>query len=271
MRREVDWVSWRANRIVIANPINFQGARPEHLRRSAMSLISLTFLGHSAIRVHYGIHDILVDPYLSGNPVAIASGIRADQFRPTHIVLTHAHGDHLGDTVEIARASQATVVATFELANHVADQGCRTIGMGIGGSSPMPFGRMKFTVAHHSSSTPDGRSMGNPAGVLLFLGGRTIYHAGDTALFGDMALIAARHPIDVALLPIGDRYTMGVDDAVEAVRLLRPRLTVPIHFNTYPAITADASRFVAEAAADGFEARVLAAGETLTLHVESAV
>jgi len=230
-----------------------------------MSKISLTFLGHSALRIRHGGADILIDPHITDNPLAAGAGMRPDQFAPGFIVVTHAHGDHLGDTVAIARRADSLVITTFELARYLQGLGCRTMGMGIGGGADVAFGRIKFTVAFHSSSTPDAIAMGNPAGVLLFIGGRTIYHAGDTALFGDMELIGRRHPIDVALLPIGDYFTMGIEDAIEAVRLLRPTITIPIHFNTYPPITVDAGAFVQGVAEAGFQAALLAPGESLEL------
>lgn len=233
-----------------------------------MSHLSLQFLGHSAFHIRSGDHDILIDPHIGSNPSARHAGISPEQFRPTHIVVTHAHGDHLGDTVSIALRSKSVVITTFELANYLEREGCSVIGMGIGGASDVGFGRIKFTVAHHSSSTPDGRSMGNPAGVLLFTGGGTIYHAGDTGLFGDMELIGRRHPIDVAILPIGDYFTMGIDDAIEAVRMLKPRLAIPMHFNTYAPIRVDARLFVEGVDATGYCARILEVGETMDVAIE---
>lgn len=233
-----------------------------------MSNLTLRFLGHSAFHVRFGNHDVLIDPHIGSNPAAREAGIRPEEFSPTHIVLTHAHGDHLGDTIAIAKRSKSVVIATFELANYVESEGCTAMGMGIGGAADLGFGRIKFTIAHHSSSTPDGRSMGNPAGVLLFIGGATLYHAGDTALFGDMELIGRRHAIDVALLPIGDFFTMGIDDAVESVRMLNPQLAIPMHFNTYPPIRVDAGLFVKGVEALGRRARILSVGEEMTVEVE---
>lgn len=227
------------------------------------SPITLTFIGHSAWRIVHGDHDILIDPFVTGNPKAT---IAADDLNPTHIVLTHAHGDHIGDTERIAKRTKAQVITTFEVANYLEARGCENpVGMGIGGSAPFDFGRVKFTIAHHSSSAPDGSNCGNPAGVLLMIDGRTIYHAGDTALFLDMKLIGERHKPDVALLPIGDFYTMGIDDAVAAVEFLRPKLTIPMHYNTFPPIAADPERFKAELGARGFECAILDPGQSHTV------
>jgi len=226
------------------------------------SPIKLTFLGHSAWQIAHGEHSILIDPFITGNPKATLS---ADDLNPTHIVLTHAHGDHLGDTEGIAKRTKAQVITTFEVANYLEARGCEnTVGMGIGGAAQFGFGQVKFTIAHHSASAPDGSYCGNPAGVLLMIDGRTIYHAGDTGLFLDMKLIGERHKPDVALLPIGDFYTMGIDDAVAAVEFLRPRLTIPMHYNTFPPIAADPERFRTELTARGFECAILDPGQSHT-------
>jgi len=229
---------------------------------------NLTWLGHSAWRIDSAAESILVDPFITGNPAAERAGIDANALEPTAIVLTHGHGDHLGDTVAIAKRTGATVYTTFECANWLKREGCESaVGMGIGGAASTSFGRIKFTVAHHSSSAPDGSYLGNPAGALLMLDGCTIYHAGDTALFGDMELIGRRHPIDVALLPIGDFFTMGVEDAVYAVELLKPRIALPMHFNTFPPITVDPDAFRRGVEDGGRRARVLEPGESWTVEL----
>lgn len=223
------------------------------------SAINVTFLGHSAWQIEHGAHTILVDPFITGNPIATTS---AAALSPTHILLTHAHGDHLGDTEELAKRTGATVISTFEVANWLAARGCeKTMGMGLGGGRELDFGHLKLTIAHHSSSAPDGTPLGNPAGFLITIDGRTIYHAGDTALFYDMKLIGDRHEIDLALLPIGDYFTMGPDDAVAAVEFLRPKLTVPMHYNTFPPITVDAGRFKSECEARGFSVVLMNPGD----------
>lgn len=220
--------------------------------------LSIRFLGHSAFQIRHGAHDILIDPFLSGNPTA---AVTADELDPTHILVSHGHGDHLGDSVAIAGRTGCQVISVHEIAEYLGAKGINAWGMGAGGGHDFDFGRLSFTLAHHSSSFDDGTYAGNPVGLVLQIGGRTIYHAGDTALFLDMELIGRRFPIDVALLPIGDNYTMGIDSAVMAVEMLRPKLTIPMHYNTFPPITADPEDFRRRLEAKGFEARTLAPGE----------
>ena len=207
----------------------------------------LTFLGHAAVRLEIGDHEVLVDPFLTGNPVASAS---ADDLAPGHVLLTHGHHDHVGDTIELAKAHGATVVASVEIAKWLAAHGVQdTVGINLGGGVDLPFGRASLHPAWHSSSLPDGSYGGMPAGVLIEADGVRVYHAGDTALFSDLALVG-RRGIDLALVPIGDRFTMGPDDAVEAVRLLAPRQVVPIHYDTFPPIRQDAQAFRARVEAE---------------------
>jgi L-ascorbate metabolism protein UlaG (beta-lactamase superfamily) len=209
-----------------------------------------------------GDHDILIDPFLSGNPLAAAS---ADELRPTHIILSHGHGDHFGDTESIAHRTGCQVIAVHEIAEWLEARGIDAWGMGSGGGHEFSFGRLSFTLAHHSSSLPDGTYGGNPVGMVLELDGRAIYHAGDTALFLDMELIGRRFALDLALVPIGDNNTMGIDDAVMAVEMLTPKLVVPMHYNTFPPIVADASEFKRKLAERSFDAEILAPGERTTL------
>jgi L-ascorbate metabolism protein UlaG (beta-lactamase superfamily) len=200
---------------------------------------TLRYLGHSACEVSDGDTRVLIDPFLTWNPKAACA---AADHSPTAILLTHAHSDHLGDTLEIARRTRCMVVAMHELAEWLGTQGIEAHGMGTGGAHQFPWGWVKLVPAWHSSSLdgPEGGlvALGSPAGILLRIGGKTLYHAGDTALFGDMALIG-RHGIDLALLPIGDNYTMGPEDAFEAVRLIQPKHVVPIHYGTFPLIEQD--------------------------------
>ncbi|MBS3933225.1 MAG: metal-dependent hydrolase [Truepera sp.] len=202
--------------------------------------MKLTFLGHSGLLLDIG-QQVAIDPFLTGNPVATQ---RAEELSPAYILLTHAHGDHYGDTESIAKRTGATVVASFEVVSYLGRQGISGHAMNIGGSFTFPFGKVTYTPAWHSNSLPDGSYAGMPSGVVLEAEGKRLYHAGDTALFGDMALIGKK-ALDVALLPIGDNYTMGPEDALEAVRLLRPKVVIPIHYNTFELIRQDAQAFKA--------------------------
>ena len=222
--------------------------------------MKLTFLGHSAVLLEHDGGRVLVDPFLTGNPKA---AIAADAVEADVIVVTHAHGDHVGDSVAIAKRTGAVVVSNVEIAGRLGREGIETIGANTGGRVALPVGAVTFTAAWHSSSFSDGGYGGLAMGAVLEVGGRRVYHAGDTALFGDMALIG-RGGLDVALLPIGDFYTMGPADALEAVKLLRPRHVVPIHYGTFPPIERDAVAFrdAVQAATDAV-VHPLAPGEAI--------
>lgn len=225
---------------------------------------TIRFLGHSACEVVAGKSRILIDPFLTGNPLAAA---KADDLNPTAILLSHAHNDHIGDALSIAERTHSPVVGIFELATWFQKQGVDAHGMSIGGAHQFPWGWVKLTQAWHGSTYIDEQgqmhTLGTPAGLLLRVGERLLYHAGDTGLFGDMALIG-RHGIDVALVPIGDNFTMGPDDAIEAVRMLKAKTVVPIHYNTFPVIAQDAHAWAkrVEAETDS-RCVVLEPGQTL--------
>ena len=223
-------------------------------------MLNLTYLSHSTFILDDGTHRLIIDPFLTGNPTC---PVRAEDVDVQFIVLTHAHGDHLGDAIELAARHDALIIAVNELANHVASKGARAHNMHIGGAHRFDFGRLKFTIAHHGSSSPDGQYMGEPAGVVITMGGRTVYHTGDTGLFLDMQLIGQRDGIDCMLAPIGDNFTMGVDDAVLAVDFVKPGLAIPMHYNTFGVIEADPTAFVRGVEAIGRSARVLQFGETI--------
>jgi L-ascorbate metabolism protein UlaG (beta-lactamase superfamily) len=227
-------------------------------------MVKLKFHGHSCWEVDDGRHRVLIDPFLTGNSLA---DVGPDAFRKLDaIVVTHGHGDHVGDAVDIARRTGATVVANFEIVNWLAGQGCRGHAQHIGGGHAHPFGHVQLTIAHHGSTGPGGEPLGNPAGVVLTMSGKKVYHAGDTGLFLDMQLIAEMNgPLDVALLPIGDNFTMGIRDAVRATELLRAKLNVPMHYDTFDVIHADPAEFVHRVEAKGGRARVVRPGETLEL------
>jgi len=204
----------------------------------------LTYLGHSAFLITTTVGDILIDPFLSGNPLA---SIGPDDVHPAYILVTHGHADHLGDTVAIARRTRATVIGPAELVTYLAGKGVANVHpMHIGGNHIFPFGELLLTQALHGSSVTEGGHlicMGNPCGFVVKTRERTIYHAGDTGVFLDMELIGRLHPLDIALLPIGGNFTMGIDDAVEAVKMLAPRTVIPMHYGTFPVIAADPELF----------------------------
>ncbi|MDK2826804.1 MAG: hypothetical protein PWQ44_1984 [Methanolobus sp.] len=209
-----------------------------------MDNVVLTWIGHSCFRIDVNDTMVLIDPFITGNPSA---KVKADELWPDIIAVTHGHWDHLGDTVEIAKRAGCTVVCIHELSQYLKSKNIKTEGMNIGGT--VKIGNLSFTMtdARHSSSIDEaGRSMdgGRAAGFVIITGERSIYHAGDTGLFGDMTLISRLYDPEIALLPIGGRYTMGPEDAALAVEMLRPRTVVPMHYNTFDGIAQDSQYFV---------------------------
>jgi L-ascorbate metabolism protein UlaG (beta-lactamase superfamily) len=203
----------------------------------------IRWLGHACLLLESDGINILIDPFLTGNP---AAAIPADQAPAEFILVSHGHGDHVGDTVSIAKRTGATVIANYEISEWLQKQGLKKVhGMQHGGSHDFAFGRCKLTLAFHGSALPDGSNGGNPAGFLLTLkSGLKVYDAADTGLFGDMKLIG-EEGLDLAILPIGDNYTMGPDDALRAVKMLEPRKVLPIHYNTFPLIAQDPEAWAA--------------------------
>lgn len=203
----------------------------------------LTFHGHACFEVVHGETRILIDPFLSGNPKA---DVGPDDLGPvTAVVLSHGHGDHLGDAIPLCRRDSALLVATFELATFCASRGVEHVHpMHIGGAHAFQWGRVKLVPAFHGGAVEgdeSGRFTTNPAGIVLTLGGTTIYHTGDTGLTVEMQLLEGR--VDVMLCPIGDNFTMGVDDAVRAVGFVRPRIAIPMHYDTWEVVAADPRAF----------------------------
>lgn len=198
--------------------------------------IKLTWYGHAAFALTVGDVQVLVDPFLTDNPFA---PISADAVEADYILVTHGHGDHVGDTVAIAKRTGALVISNFEICNWLQAQGvARTHAQHIGGGFQHPFGYLKLTIAHHGSGLPDGSCGGAPCGLLLTAENKRIYLAGDTALFYSMRLIG-EEGIDLAALPIGDNFTMGPDDALRAVKLIEPQVVIPIHYNTFDIVAQD--------------------------------
>ncbi len=217
--------------------------------------MKIRYLGHAAFQI-LGSKNILIDPFLTGNPLA-AEPVGT----PDLILITHAHGDHLGDAVEISRQTGAPIVCMYDLAQKL--QGVKTYGMNYGPAT-IEGVELVMVPAWHSSSI-NGEEIGNPAGFVIKLDGKTIYHAGDTFVFGDMALIGELYgPIDVALLPIGGYFTMGPKEAAKAVELLKPKIAVPMHYNTFPPIRQDPEQF-RKLVGSRADVRILNSGEELEI------
>lgn len=200
--------------------------------------IQITWLGHSCWLIESNEYRLLIDPFLDQNPSAKC---KAADINATHILVSHGHFDHVADAAAIANRYDAEIISNYEIATWFQEkhQVKRAIGMNLGGAVKLPFGVVKQTIAWHSSVLPDGTYGGNPSGFLVKLSsGMNIYYAGDTALFSDMGMLA-REKVDVAILPIGDLFTMGPDDSAEATALIQPRYVLPTHFNTWPPIQQD--------------------------------
>jgi L-ascorbate metabolism protein UlaG (beta-lactamase superfamily) len=206
--------------------------------------VEIRFLGHACFELTEGSTRVLIDPFLTGNPKAAA---RPDELDPTHLFLTHGHGDHYGDVEAIAKRTSPQVVAITEIAGELGDAGVENVhDPNLGGTVKFDWGWVKLVPAWHTSTTPKG-TVNTPAGLLIGLGGKTIYHLGDTALFSDLRLIAHRgNPIDVALMCIGGHYTMDRLDAVVAAEYVEAGTVIPCHYNTFPLIETDAQAFKSE-------------------------
>ena len=230
-------------------------------RMSAVSA-TLKFHGHGCFSMAAEGKRVLIDPFISGNPLAVE---KPDEIECDAVLVTHAHEDHLGDSIEIAIANDAVLVATYELANWCQRQGVADVfPMHIGGGHEFEFGHVKLTVAQHSSSivTDDViQGISNACGFLLTMGGKVFYYPGDTALCADIEMIGRLNEIDVTTLPIGDVFTMGMDDAVIAAEMLGAKLTIPMHYDTFDVIAADPEEYVERLLEKGMNARVMNPGE----------
>jgi L-ascorbate metabolism protein UlaG (beta-lactamase superfamily) len=226
--------------------------------------VEIRFLGHACFELIEGDTRVLVDPFLTDNPSA---AVGADEVDPTHLFLTHGHGDHYGDIEAIAKRTGAQAVAIKEIADELTEAGFENVlDPNLGGTVTFDWGWVKLTPAWHTSTTPKGRA-NVPAGLLIHIGGKTIYHLGDTALFSDLKLVAGRgDPIDVALMCIGGHYTMDRIDAVTAAEFVGARTVIPCHYNTVPPIETDAEAFKADVEAQtSSKVEILQPGETFSL------
>ncbi len=225
--------------------------------------MKLRYFSHSAFQITTDDGKvILIDPFLDGNPT---SPVKSDDVTADFIVLTHGHGDHIGDSFKIAKRSDPLFICVNELADYVASKGFKAHNMHIGGAYNFEFGRVKFTIAHHGSISPEGNYTGEPSGVVLTIDGKIVYHTGDTGLFLDMKLIGELNNIDYMLVPIGDNFTMGIDDAVKAVEFVNPGVAIPMHYNTFPVIEADPNEFKSKVEATGKKCIVMDYGQEIDL------
>ncbi len=201
-------------------------------------MVKFSYYGHACFLLDDGTHKVLADPFLTGNP---AASVQAGDVECDYILVTHAHGDHLGDAPEIAARTGAEIVSTPEVLGLCEQRakGIKGHGMNIGGSLMLPFGKVRMVFAQHSAGVPGGIA----CGYVIYIGGMVVYFAGDTALFSDMELIGRKDSIDFAVLPVGDNYTMGLEDAAMATKLLGTRHVIPVHYDTWPVIQQDVEHF----------------------------
>ncbi len=222
-------------------------------------------LGHACFTVSDGNHTVIFDPFLTDNPEAVIS---ADEVVADFVLPSHGHSDHLGDAIAIAKRLQVPIIAPYELAMYCSRFGAEVIPLHIGGGRDLPFGRVKLTFATHGSAVVTDDLIeytGPPCGFLVTMSGQTVYYAGDTGLFGDMKLIGETTPIDVAILPIGDNFTMGIDDAVMAAEFLKPKVVIPTHYSAFEPIKKNPQEFAEKVVAKGIKCVIIAPGEEVEL------
>jgi L-ascorbate metabolism protein UlaG (beta-lactamase superfamily) len=232
--------------------------------------MKLTYLSHSCFLIETSSHTLIIDPFLTGNPLAQA---KPEDIRCDYVLVTHGHSDHVGDAVDIAKRNDATIISSYEVAVWLGSQGAKVHPMGLGGGFNFPFGRVKLTIAFHSAGGRPAEGdeaggftyLGVAAGMLVQADGKTLYHAGDTALTLEMQLLGQLNKIDVAMLPIGDNFTMGPEDAVLAAEFLKPALVLPMHYNTFDPIEQDPAAFVSMLAAKGMASQAPAVGGTIMI------
>lgn len=226
--------------------------------------MNLRFLGHACFFLQTANTSLIIDPYLNDNPQAVIS---AAEVKTNWVLVTHGHYDHFSDALDIAKSNNATIISVSEIARYCQTRGAKTHAMYIGGKYNFGEFTVKLTLALHGSSIGNPiEYLGQPCGFLIFSEGKTVYYSGDTGLFGDMALIGRLHPIDLAILPIGDNFTMGPEDALEAVKLLKPKRVIPTHYNTWDIIAQNARHFKnAVEKETGVPVTVLNPGETVML------
>ncbi|MBB6733870.1 metal-dependent hydrolase [Cohnella zeiphila] len=222
----------------------------------------IRFHGHSCVQLTSVTHSVLIDPFVTPNPAAVT---KVEDIRVQYVLLTHGHDDHITDAVSVAKGNNAPIIAVEELAELLEGQGAETEAMHAGGDWVFPFGRVYLTQATHTSSVrkADGQRLyaGVPVGFVVEMEDKVVYHAGDTGLFGDMRWIGERFGIDVAFLPIGGRFTMGPDDALQAAEWLRARHVVPIHYGTFPSIRQDGESFIRKLAGKGIAGTEMKPGD----------
>lgn len=202
--------------------------------------INIKYLGHSAFIISYNNSIIAIDPFITGNP--LASNVSVLE-KLTDILVTHGHGDHLGDSLRLSKKYNAPITTIFELANYCLKKGVKANGINIGGKVNFDWGYANWVPASHSSSTPDGQYAGVASGIILNINGKTIYHAGDTGLQYEFKMIGEFYKPDIAFLPIGGHYTMGQEEAVTATNWLRCKTVIPMHYNTFDVINSNENEF----------------------------